>query len=105
MLEFLEFPPAVLIAMAGVLFGIPLLYLIAGWLLTRQRRVCPTCGRRALRRVQWILATVIIDGHRAPDSWTYFLCESCGARFKQHLGRDLEIPTEAEWTQDCSNIK
>jgi hypothetical protein len=30
----LEFPPAVLAAMAGVLFGIPLLYLIAGWLLT-----------------------------------------------------------------------
>jgi len=63
---------------------------------------CPACGKQSLRYRQWILATVIINGKRAPDSWCYLLCESCGARYKQHRGRDFEIPSDEEWNRHCS---
>jgi hypothetical protein len=71
---------------------------------TSSRMVCPECGLDSLRCVQWILATVLIDGKRAPDSWSYFLCESCGARFKQHLGKDFTKATDTEWAEDCGTL-
>ena len=97
-----EFTPAQIAVIVGIVAGIPIIYFFAGWLLSGRRRVCPSCGRRSLRCVQWIRATVLIDGRRAPDSWIYFLCESCGARLKRHLDRDFEVPSEAEWAQYCS---
>ncbi|QIF05275.1 hypothetical protein [Roseimicrobium sp. ORNL1] len=78
------------------------LYLLAGWLLGRQRRACPACAQKEVRCVQWIRATVLIDGRRAPDSWCYYLCDACGARFKQHLGKDYEVPSDEEWEAQCS---
>ena len=86
---------------AGVLFGVLVLCILVGWLLGQKQSICPNCNCQSLRCVQWIRATVMIDGQRAPASWCYFLCESCGARYKQHLKGDFEIPSEAEWTQYC----
>jgi hypothetical protein len=68
-----------------------------------QAAMCPSCSNRTLRRVQFIRATVLRDGQRAPDSWSYFLCSSCGVRLKQHLGAAFTTPTEEEWAQHCSN--
>ena len=87
---------------AAVVVGIPTLYLLGGWMASRRRWICPTCKSRALRCVQWIHATVMIDGRRAPDSWSYFSCDSCGAHFKQHLGRDFVTPSAEEWIQYCA---
>jgi hypothetical protein len=97
------FTPAQTAAVLAVVVGIPALYFLAGWFIGRRRQVCPTCSRRALRCVQWIRATVLIEGRRAPDSWSYFLCESCGAHFKRHIGREFEVPSEAEWAQYCAH--
>ena len=30
---------------------------------------CPACGRRGMKCVNFIRATVVIDGRRAPDYW------------------------------------
>jgi hypothetical protein len=89
---------------AGVVLGAFLLYLLVVRLLVRQREVCPSCGEQTLRLVQFIRATVIIDGRRAPDAWRYLLCESCGSRYKQHIGREMEVPFDEEWEHYCSNV-
>lgn len=51
------------------------------------RRPCPACGRRGLKCVGFIRATVVINGRRAPDHWTYYRCELCRATFKLHHRR------------------
>jgi uncharacterized protein (DUF1684 family) len=78
------------------------LYLSAAWLVSLRRALCPSCGQRSLHCIQWIRATVIIDGRRAPDSWGYFVCESCGGKFKRNIHKAFTIPSEAEWAQNCS---
>ena len=56
----------------------------------------PTCDERGLKRVNWIRATVLIDGKRVPDSWSYDICEKCGARFKFHHGEWGAVPDNEE---------
>jgi hypothetical protein len=77
----LAFPTAVLISAA------------AGAVISRRREHCPACGQRRLRWVQ------LIRRGRARESWSYFLCESCGARYKQRVGGEFEIPSEADLAQ------
>jgi hypothetical protein len=89
----------------AVVVGAVSLYLLFGWFLIRHREVCPRCGRRALRLIQWIRATVLIEGQRRPDSWGYFLCDACGAKWKQHRGREFEIPAATEWDRCCSRLR
>ena len=49
-----------------------------------------------------IRATCVDDhGRRYPDSWTYYECESCGARSKWYIGGRVEEPSEAEWNEHC----
>lgn len=65
--------------------------------------VCPSCSKPALQQVQFIRATIIRDGRRAPDSWSYFWCSACEARFKQRPGGGFTQPTSEEWSQYCSH--
>ena len=67
-----------------------------GWLLSFHRDICPQCGQQALRTVNLIKATILVEGVRRPDSWTYHLCESCGARLKKHRGA-WKPATPDEW--------
>ena len=48
---------------------------------------CPACGTRGLKCVNFIMATVLVDGKRAPDSWSYYRCDKCGKPFKLHNNR------------------
>jgi len=57
----------------------------------RRPWLCPSCHRRELRCVNFVKATVITDGRRAPDSWSFHSCQACGAAFKLHRGRWLGI--------------
>lgn len=57
---------------------------------------CPRCGERQLRMVNFIRATVMVNGHRAPDSWSFYNCEACSARLKLHSGQWSDA-SEAEW--------
>lgn len=41
-------------------------------------------------------------GQRYPDSWTYYKCDRCNVRLKIFHGGKIEDPTEADWTQHCS---
>lgn len=66
----------------AILYGIGLL--VAAIMLAYYRRPCPACGRRGLKCVNFVMATVLINGRRAPDSWAYYDCERCGARLKLH---------------------
>lgn len=59
------------------------------------RDVCPGCGQRALVMVNFIRATVIVDGKTAPDSWSCHVCESCGSRWRGR-GREWEPIPEGE---------
>jgi ribosomal protein L37AE/L43A len=75
---------------------------VAVALLSQRKTVCPSCSHRSLRRVQLIRATVVVNERNVPDSWTYFECDSCAARFKQHADREYTVPSEAEWIRYCS---
>ena len=89
----------------GIYLVIPValfILLAVGVILGRRPEVCPSCHQRKLRCLQWVRATIVRDGKRAPDSWSYLLCDSCGARYKQRLGGDFEIPSEQEWAKHCS---
>jgi hypothetical protein len=77
-------------------------FVVAAAYLSQRNAVCPSCSNRALRRVQFIRATVMVNGKRAPDSWSFFACDSCGARLKQHTGREYTVASEAEWNQYCT---
>lgn len=81
-----------LVLSAALLYGTALLVTaIAGkW----YRRVCPACGLRGLKCVNFIRATVLVEGKRAPDHWAYYVCEKCGAAFKLHHGAWGPVPEE-----------
>jgi hypothetical protein len=55
---------------------------------------CLACGKRGLKCANAFLATVKIDGRRAPDSWSYYICERCGAAFKLHQGQWSRVSLE-----------
>jgi hypothetical protein len=65
------------------------------------RERCPECGHRGMMCLNFIRATVVIDGRRAPDSWAYYACEMCGARMKLHRGVWGPIPDdELHWCEE-----
>lgn len=74
-----------LVLSPAILYGLGLA--AAALASTFYRRRCPACGRRGLRCVNFIRAAVVIDGRRAPDRWSYYVCELCGAGFKLHRGQ------------------
>jgi hypothetical protein len=53
-------------AIAYVLFGL----LIAVW-----RSLCPVCGKRALKMEGLVRAAILLNGKRAPDHWSYYVCQ------------------------------
>jgi hypothetical protein len=62
------------------------------------REKCPACEKWGLKCVTFIVATILVDGKRAPDSWGYYDCPNCGGKFKWHRGEwthvsDKEIQT------------
>jgi hypothetical protein len=79
------------------------LCLFAAWRMPRRRLLCPSCGQASLRCGQRLLMTVMVDGRRAPDNCSYFVCDSCGGKFKQHSCAAFTIPTDAEWAFHCSD--
>lgn len=76
----------------GVVVLFPVVMFVLGALLSidsKKREPCPSCGQRRLRFVR------LVRGR--PRDLSFFLCESCGARHKQHCGGDFEIVSEEEW--------
>jgi len=63
-----------------------ILYKLFGFLITAWRSQWLACGMRGLKCVNFIRATIEVDGKRTPDSWSYYVCEKCGAGFKWHRG-------------------
>lgn len=83
------------IGVAAILLGAIAIFGLLLWLSHRRKR-CPTCSKQSLKNVQFIRATNLVNGARAPDSWSYLECESCKARFKEHHG-ELVASSEEEW--------
>jgi hypothetical protein len=79
---------AFLVLSPAILYGL-LLALVAV-----HRGRCAECGRRGLKCVNGVLATIVVNGKRAPDSWSYYCCEKCGAAFKLHRGRWTRVSSE-----------
>ena len=67
------------------------------------RARCPACGQRALA-ARWYLATVLINGRRAPTSYAYLRCGHCQARFKQHRGQKPVSVSESEWPLEKAEL-
>src|SRR5690606_15437256 len=87
--NFMNWVLALLIVLAlAILYGFAVL--MAGFAAKHYQAQCPACGRRALKQVTFIRATVVIDGKRCPDSWSYHRCEWCQAAFKKH--QDTLLP-------------
>jgi len=87
---------------AAAIVVIPIvLYLLTCWTGSRHRENCPRCGAKKLRCIQSILATVKIDGKRAPDHWSYYECEACHSRWKEYHG-ELTTVSDDEWEQYCA---
>ena len=68
----------------GILYALALLAVVIT--MRYYRRRCPSCGQRGLKFTGFVKATARIEGRRAPDSWSYYVCERCGARYKLHHG-------------------
>lgn len=56
----------------------------------KRYELCPSCGQRRLHLVRLLRGRL--------RGWGYFLCESCGARYKQPRGVGFEIASGEEWT-------
>jgi hypothetical protein len=76
----------------AILYGIALV--VTAIVMRYYRRPCPACGQRGLKFVEQCLATVMVNGQRAPDSWSYYICEKCDAVFKLHRGVWSPVPEE-----------
>ena len=87
------------ITVAAIVVVPVVLYLLIGWIVSRRREKCPQCGEKKLRFIQGMLATVIIDDKRAPDSWNYLACESCHSHWKEHHG-ELSAVADDEWREN-----
>lgn len=64
---------------------------------------CPQCQEHGLVSINWIRATILVDGQRAPDSWSYYSCERCNAHLKLHRGAWSEVNNE-EWMANQPDI-
>ena len=79
-----------LVAGVAILFPVVMFILLALVSIDRKsRELCPSCGQRQLHLVR------LVRGR--PRDWRYFLCESCGARYKQPGRGDFEIASGKEW--------
>lgn len=64
---------------------------------------CPKCQEKKLESRGAIRATVLINGKRAPDSWTYYECTACAARWKKYISGtsydrpEWQTPSDDEW--------
>jgi hypothetical protein len=79
-----------------------ILYAFALFAAAVYRRRCGKCGRRGLRYVgSYIWDGVSEDGRRCGGGVIFYLCEKCGARFK-NSGRDWTVPSAEEWNRHAS---
>lgn len=75
---------------------------LLAWLTLPEPEPCPSCGQQTLRCVQWLRATIVVDGQRAPASWCYFVCDSCAGRYRRDIrGGGFTAPSEEEWRLHC----
>jgi hypothetical protein len=71
-------------------------------LLDLLRPRCPTCKKRGLRSVQFIRATIVVDGRSAPAAWSFYRCPECDGRFRLDAFRQdegLRVARDDEWRQ------
>ena len=47
-----------------------------------EKRKCPGCGEPTLETFNFIKATIVVDGQRAPDSYKLVRCQNCSAEWK-----------------------
>ena len=79
---------SLLVLSPAILYGIALLFVAV------YRGRCRRCHRHGLRMVggyKW-------DGERGGGAVTFYLCEKCGAHFKQSAS-DWSEPSDDEWRQ------
>jgi hypothetical protein len=77
-----------LVLSPAILYGLALLFVGV------YRERCRRCHRHGLRMVggyKW-------DGAHGGGAVTFYLCEKCGARFKES-GSDWSEPSDDEWRQ------
>jgi hypothetical protein len=92
-----------LVIWLAVLGGTAVLYFLSTFFISRRRIVCPACGNKSLRCVQWIRMTVLVEGKKVPDNRKYFQCGSCDARFKQLPDANFIAAPEDEWRRHCES--
>ena len=90
-----------LVLSPAILYGIALLAVAISQKYFHRR--CPSCGRRALRLVNWIRATILFEGKLAPDHWSYYLCTSCGKPHKLHRNA-WEAISDEEFRQNFPQV-
>jgi hypothetical protein len=78
---------------------------LRGVVLLRPKK-CPICDSRNLVSVNWVRATILVDGKRAPDSWAYYQCKTCDARLKLHRSNWMDMDADsAEWKSIMPNAR
>jgi len=79
----------VLFFVVGVILAFPTAILISAGLgalikFITEPAICPRCGSRSLVQTDFIRATTLVNGRRAPDSWSLHNCKECNARLRFH---------------------
>ena len=82
-----------LVLSPAILYGIALLFVAV------YRGRCRQCRRHGL----WMVGGYKWDGEHGGGAVTFYLCEKCGAHFKQSAS-DWSEPSEDEWRQHVKII-
>src|SRR5438046_366923 len=101
-------PTRVIIVVVVLLIGVVLygVFYLGGWLFFRfYRSRCPKCGKRGMKIVGGVRATILVGGKRAPDSWMDYECEKCGAIMRWHRGKWEEVPEEDAFSATNSLLR
>lgn len=87
----MRYPWLALLALSpAILYGLALIAVGVSTHFYRCR--CPKCQQRGLKSIDFIRATVQINGQRAPDCWADYQCEKCGAVVRWHHRQWEPVP-------------
>ena len=66
------------------------------------RSPCPSCRKRGLVNVQF-MATILVDGRRAPAAWGYYRCPTCEGRFRRDVDGPMVPASDEDWRRDVES--
>lgn len=84
----------ILVLSPAILYGVALV--VTPLIMAYYRGLCPVCGQRGLRCVNWIRGIEVVEGRRVNAAASFYVCERCGLAHKLRLDNKWESVSEFE---------